>query len=106
MSDFSTLSETIQQYELTYNKNLQKDEAELGYRDMNANFLRMEEEQYQGDQSLNWEARKTEHETRKKSIEEKWHKSTSKRAAEITRDAVGSDCKAAVYLGRELPSEH
>ncbi len=102
MSDFSTLSETIQQYELTYNKNLQKDEAELGYRDMNANFLRMEEEQYQGDQSLNWEARKTEHETRKKSIEEKWHKSTSKRAAEITRDAVGSDKTKEYYAGFNL----
>lgn len=102
MSDFTSLEENIHLYELTYNKNLKQDEAELGYRDMNANFLDLEETHYRSDENLNWETRKQEHETRKKAIEDKWHKSTAKRAAEITREAKGSDKKKEYYSNFNL----
>lgn len=62
----------------------------LGYSDMNSRMLQMEEKEVKDERE--WQLRKTEHERRKREIEDHWHDSTGQ-AMKALQDKIPKDKK-------------
>ena len=66
--------ERLKNYELSSQRQIEKnkDETELGYRDVNTRFLEMEKAAFKRDE---WAQKEEEHKVRKQNLETAWHKS-------------------------------
>lgn len=86
-------NERLKNYELSSQRQMEKkdetDGTELGYRDANTRFLELEKNATKKDQ---WAQKAEEHKQRKKNLEAAWHRSTTEKAADLSKRA-GSDNK-------------
>ncbi|MBO6148963.1 MAG: hypothetical protein J6O55_06460 [Lachnospiraceae bacterium] len=82
------------QFEATANAGLKENQTALAYRDLNANYFKMEKEELKGDKLSNWEKA---HAERKKSIEKAWHDNTGNEVKELAKRGATKNNKKAEY---------
>ena len=88
--------ERLKNYELSSQRQIEKnkDETELGYRDVNTRFLEMEKAAFKRDE---WAQKEEEHKVRKQNLETAWHKSTTEKVADLSKRAATRNKKEKAY---------
>ena len=84
----------VLQYEAVGNANLQENQTELAYRNLNSGFFNLEKSQLEGDALSKW---KENHEEKKKSIEAAWHQKTEADVKSLRSRAAASNKKSRAY---------
>ncbi|MBQ9871311.1 MAG: hypothetical protein IJM27_05205 [Eubacterium sp.] len=101
---FKQKEQRLKEYEHISNRNLQKDETQLGYRDMNARFLNAEKEALGKQEGVNLNKVMEAHEQKKKQIEAAWHANTTNAVKSLKKQAPkkGSEKNADYYAAYSL----
>ena len=88
--------ERLKNYELSSQRQIEKnkDETELGYRDVNTRFLELEKAAFKRDE---WAQKEEEHKVRKQNLETAWHKSTTEKVADLSKRAATRNKKEKAY---------
>ncbi|MBQ7706652.1 MAG: hypothetical protein IJT72_02595 [Lachnospiraceae bacterium] len=82
------------QYEALSNSFMQENETEIAYRDLNSRYNLAEQKYLEADE---FTKRSRERQSKKKKIEEAWHKNTSEKKKELEKGKNGSPKDASYY---------
>ncbi|MCR5726442.1 MAG: hypothetical protein K6G24_03150 [Lachnospiraceae bacterium] len=102
MSDANVFKEKdaqLKAFEFTANADLQQNQTELAYRDLNSTFFNLEKETKKGADLKNWERT---HKERKTAIERTWHQNAETTYKELTKGATGNKKSRAYYRNYSL----
>ena len=102
MSDANVFKEKdakLRNFEYTANADLQQNQTELAYRDLNSSFFNLDKERYKGEELANWERT---HKEKKKAIERSWHQNVEAEYRELTKRASGNKKSRAYYRNYSL----
>lgn len=100
---FKQKEQRLKEYEMVSNRNLQKNDTVLGYRDMHTRFLNAEIEQL-SKENADIEKVKDAHKQRKLAIESAWHKNTTESVKDLKKRAPkkGSEKEAKYYASYSM----
>ena len=101
---FKQQERRLKEYEMISNRNREKQDTQLGYRDMNTRFLNAERQELEG-KSIDEVGKVMEaHALKKKQIETAWHANTTNSMKELKKRAPkkGSEKTAEYYAGYSM----
>lgn len=84
----------ISLFEATANRDLQENQTELAYKDLNAGYFNMEKKELKGMALSTW---KEEHAQRKKAIESAWHTKTKTEITDLSKRVGSKNKKEQAY---------
>ena len=101
---FKQKEQRLKEYEMVSNRNLQQDDTELGYRDMNTRFLNAEIEHLSSKENVDINKVREDHIRKKNAIESAWHKNSAASVMNLKKRAPkkGSEKEARYYSGYGL----
>lgn len=102
MSDaslFKEKDEQLKSFEFTANADLQQNQTELAYRDLNSSFFNLEKERHKNKELSDWER---VHKEKKASIESAWHKNAQSEYRELTKNVSGNKKSRTYYRNYSL----
>ena len=101
---FKQQERRLKEYEMVSNRNLEKQDTQLGYRDMNTRFLNAEKQELENRKNADVNKIMEAHAQKKKQIESAWHTNTTNSVKELKKRAPkkGSEKTAAYYAGYSM----
>ena len=84
----------LTQFETIGNTDLQENQTELAYRNLNAGFFNLEKEKLKGQELAQWQQT---HEEKKREIESAWHQKTASDFTALSKKASATNKKSRAY---------
>ena len=102
MSDANVFKEKdaqLKSFEYTANADLQQNQTELAYRDLNSSFFNLDKERHKNKELDDW---KRAHKEKKTAIELAWHQNAEAQYKELTKGATGNKKSRTYYRNYSL----
>ncbi len=102
MSDANVFKEKdaqLKAFEFTANADLQQNQTELAYRDLNSSFFNLDKERHKGAELANWERT---HKEKKTTIERAWHQNAETEYKALTKNVSGNKKSRTYYRNFSL----